>query len=236
MSEYINGWYYSMFDLDRIFPMCEDCRIGGNLSGEGIYPNIKFKKYKCCSDGCFYYEKPKRKKEMFIFSCINAQANRIPFTVENINIAIKWANNWFNEEKYSKYFWWFESGKNIEKPSLHIHFIWKKSKTLNTQNHKRSLCCSWDNIPFKGPLQWEPGNDSCGKIKPGKIWGNKDYDYEGFSDEMLDDKIIYAINSSKDTHENFKDLIMDPHEGQMRAWGGCKSLTAKYKDLRAVEV
>lgn len=234
MSEWHDGWFYSMFDTERKFPLCEDCRIGGNLNWEGVYPNIKYTKYRCIKDGCFYYEEKAKAKERYNFSCINAQANRIPFTIENINKAIKWAENWFDTNKYSKYFWWFESGKNIEKPSLHIHFIWAKSETLCTKNHKRSLRASWDGIGFDGDLQWEPINDATSKIKPGVIyWPNDDYYTEPFTAEYLDDKLIYAINSSKDSHENFTDLINDPQGGQMRAWGGCKSLTAKFRDLQA---
>lgn len=227
--------YYSNLDVEKKFPMCEDCRVGGNLKWDGIYPNIKFEKYACRHTSCLYYEEPPKKKERYNFTCINPRLNKIPFNVENINYAIKWAENWFCSTKYSKYFWWFESGKNPDNPSLHLHFIWAKSEHLNTQNHKRSICSSWNRIPFKGETKMiEVASDWDQEIRPGQIVKPDDYDSSPFTEEYLDDKLIYAINSSKDSHENFRDLISDPHEGQLRAWGGCKSLTAKFRDLQSI--
>ena len=228
----MEGMYYSMFDTEKKFPLCEDCRIGGNLKADGVYPNIKFTKYKCAKPGCTYYEKPKKSKDRFQFACINPRWNKIHWEAKEINKIIEWAEDWFDHDKYSAWFWWVESGKNPEKPSPHIHFIWKKSEHLNTKNHKRSLGSSWDAINFEGEPVDDDGDGQITKISVGQIAKPDDNWSEPFTGQFLDDKIIYSINSSKDLHENFTDLMECPLEGQKRAWGGCKSLTAKYRDLR----
>ncbi len=229
----MEGMLYSMFDTEQKFPLCSDCRIGGNLGYEGVYPNIKFKKYKCAEKRCVYYEQSKTTKERFQFACINPRWNKIKNNAEEINKIISWAENWFDTDKYSNWFWWVESGKNPENPSPHIHFIWKKGKHLNTKNHKRSLTASWNAIPFAGNKCWNPGEE-CYQVSPGDIVKPDDSYSEPFTAQYLDDKMIYAINSSKDSHENYMDLISCPHEGQRRAWGGCKSLTAKFRDLQSI--
>lgn len=157
----------------------------------------------------------KQSKERYNNCNISPRSNKMGFTAENINRVIKWAEDWFDDTKYSEWLWWVESGKDPNDPKIHIHYIWKKSKTLNTQNHMRQLKASW-NATF---------------TKKSKIVNKDDVHSEPFTTEYLNDKIIYAINSCKDTHENFRDLLADPPEGQMRAYGGSNSLTTKLENL-----
>lgn len=213
---------------DNSFPICERCWNNfpdtrgdpctytvknGNVLGLKKLPNF------CNEEGCFNYEIPKiSTNDRYNFSCISTRDDRVPYSIDGINSIVNFANNWFKPEKYKEYFWWIETGKNEENPNLHLHFIWKKQKDLNTKNHKRSMLTFW-------------------KVAVGTECKNKDdYYSEPFTKKYLDDKLIYSINSSKDLHENFRDLISDPPEGALRAYGGCKSLTAKYKDLRNVSI
>ncbi len=217
---------YNRFDTENKFPICEMCWNEFPLTrgdpcilkeaNGGIRLKEKLPHF-CKSEGCFNYIVPKiPQNDRYNFGCISTRDDRVPYTIDGINSIVNFANNWFNKDKYSEYFWWIETGKNEEKPNLHLHFIWKKAKYLNTKNHKRSLVTFW--------------NATVGT----KFVNKDDYYSEPFTSKYIDDKLIYAINSSKDLHENFRDLINHPPEGALRAWGGCKSLTAKYRDLCSV--
>lgn len=219
---------YNYFDSGKKFPVCETC--WNEFPDTGGHPcivdkissdNIKIKKLPgwCKTPGCINYEIPKiPQNDRYNFSCISTREDRVPYTVDGINSIVNFANNWFKPDKYSEYFWWIETGKNEDRPNLHLHFIWKKGKNLNTKNHKRSIVTFW-------------------KATVGTNFVNKDdYHSEPFTSKYLDDKLLYALNDSKDLHKNFRDLITDPPEGALRAWGGSNSLTAKYENLRNVEV
>jgi hypothetical protein len=223
---------YNPFDSKKKFPVCDRCWnefpdtrgfpcIINKLSME----NIKITKLPdfCQNEDCSNFNKLKPKKKEQFYNCnISPRSSKLLVTKENINLIAEWAQDWFCNERYQKYFWWIESGKLESDQNLHLHFIWKKGKYLNTRNHKRDMSASWNLIPFDG---------NRGKIK------NKDDNYsKGFTGEMLGDKIIYALNSSKDTHENYRDLLNEPPEGTLRAWGGCNSLTAKFEELRRISV
>lgn len=159
----------------------------------------------------------KQSKERYQNCNISPRTNKLSYTVENINKVIKWAEDWFDENKYSEWLWWAETGKNPDDPKIHLHYIFKKSKTLNTKNHMRQLKASW-NATFTNKSKIVNKDDVCS---------------EPFTNEYLNDKIIYAINSCKDTHENFRDLLADPPEGLLRAYGGSNSLTTKLENLMA---
>lgn len=221
---------YNPLDTEKKFPVCDRCwnefpdTRGFPCTIDKIsMDNIKITKLPnfCQNKECWNFNnlKPK-KKEQFYFCCISTRSSKLKVNKENINLIVEWATNWFNNERYQKYFWWIESGKKESDQNLHLHYIWKKGKYLNTKNHKRDMSADWNLIPFDGLR---------GKIK------NKDDNYsKGFTGEMLGDKLLYAINSSKDGHENFRDLLEDPPEGALRAWGGCNSLTAKFEELRRI--
>lgn len=194
--------------------------IGNPISVQGNGTNLKIKKLInfCNTDGCNNFNiknKNKLNKERFNFGCITPSIERVPFTVDGINRIVDFCEWWFTHLKYSKYFWWIETGKNPDRPMLHIHFIWKVGKLLDTTNHARNLKTEWNTY---GGL--------------GKIIHKNDYCNKPFTDELLCDKLSYSINSSKDLHENFMDLLTDPPEGTRRCYGGCNSLTAKYRELR----
>lgn len=157
----------------------------------------------------------KKNKIRYNNSNISPRTNKMSFTADNINRIIKWAQIWFTEDKYSEWFWWVESGKNPDDPKLHLHYIWKKAQFLNTHNHLRHLKGDW-NTTFS--------NKS-------KIVEKDDVYTQPFTLEFLNDKLTYAINSCKDEHENFRDLVSDPLPTQMRAYGGSNSLTTKYENL-----
>jgi hypothetical protein len=146
---------------------------------------------------------------------ISPRTNKLSFTAENINKVISWAEKWFTEDKYKEWLYWVESGKDPDDAKIHLHYIWLKGEHLNTKNHMRQLKASW-NSTF---------------TNKSKIVNNDDCHSEPFTQEYLNDKIIYAINSCKDTHENFRDLISDPLDAQMRAYGGSNSLTTKLENL-----
>lgn len=221
------SFIYNRFDTEKSFPVCEVCwnefpTTGGHPCiykiSRGEITSLKKLPFWCKTEGCINYEVPKiPQNDRYNFSCISTRDDRVPYTVDGINSIVNFANNWFNKDKYSEYFWWIETGKNEDRPNLHLHYIWKKSKTLNTKNHKRSLLCFW-------------------KATVGTKFVNKDdYHSEPFTSKYLDDKLLYALNDSKDLHKNFRDLISDPPEGALRAVGGCKSLTAKFRDLQEVK-
>lgn len=150
---------------------------------------------------------------------ISPRTNKLSYTVDNVNSIIKWAENWFNHEKYKEWLWWVETGKDSNDPKLHLHYIWLKSEHLNTKNHLRQMKADWNNT----------------FTNKSKIVNKDDCDSEPFTSEYLNDKIIYAINSCKDTHENFRDLISDPLPAQMRAYGGSNSLTTKLENLIEIQ-
>ena len=154
-------------------------------------------------------------KVRYINGNISPRTNKLPFTAENINKVLTWAEKWFNEDKYKEWFYWVESGKEPDDPKIHLHYIWTKNKYLDTKNHMRAMKADW-NGTF---------------TSQSKIVNKDDVDSEPFTQEYLNDKLIYAINSCKDDHENFRDLISDPLPAQMRAFGGSNSLTTKFENL-----
>lgn len=194
--------------------------MGEPIIVSGSIPNnIQIKKLIdfCKDEHCRNYNiknKGRVKKERYNFGCIAPRIERVPYSTDGINRIISFCEIWFNHLRYSEYFWWIETGKDIDNPKPHIHFIWKAGKLLDTKNHSRSLRTEWN--LFGG----------LGKIT------EKDEQYsKPFTNEVLLDKLGYAINSSKDTHENFRDLITNPLDGQLKAFRGCNSLTAKYREL-----
>lgn len=218
---YENGFY-----LNGEIKICERCMdnfpeyIGNPISVTGNGTNLKIKKLVdfCKTDDCNNFNqknKNKFKKERYNFGCIAPRIHRVPFTTDGINRIIDWCEMWFNHLKYSKYFWWIETGKDPDNPKLHIHYIWKVGKLLDTKNHARNIRTEWNTYSGLG-----------------KITEKDEYYSHPFTDDVLCDKLSYAINSSKDLHENFMDLLTNPPEGARGCYGGCNSLTAKFRELR----
>lgn len=186
------------------------------------------KKIPCRIKGCDYYDGPRPQSEQrYNFSCINTnfgkRKNKMKYTTKNMNKIINWCNNWFNNEKYKFYFWWLESGKNPDDPALHIHYIWAKNESYmgfgrDFGNHARDIKNAWTDARL------------------GRFIEKDDYNTEAFTHRYLNDKLRYAINSSKDSHENFHDLLDGEadggREGQLKGWNGCISLTAKFREMR----
>lgn len=193
--------------------MGEPCIVSGSGNNIKVRTIINF----CKDESCRNFNiknKGKLKQDRYNFGCIAPRVERCPYTTEAINKIVKFCEMWFNHLRYSEYFWWIETGKDIDNPKPHIHYIWKKGKLLDTKNHSRNLRTEWN---------------SWGGI--GKISAKDEIFSNPFTSELLLDKLGYSINSSKDTHENFRDLLTNPLEGQLRASGGCNSLTAKYREL-----
>lgn len=220
---YAEGFYISKSSDIKVCERCMDTfpeHIGIPMVVDGIGNGIKIKKLPdfCKTEECDNFNpknKGKKKKERYYFGCIAPRVQRVPYTVEGINRIIDWCEAWFNHLKYSKYFWWIETGKDIDNPKLHIHYIWKCGKLLDTKNHARNIRTEWNT--FNGI---------------GKITEKDEYYSNAFTDDVLCDKLGYAINSSKDLHENFRDLLTNPPEGARGCYGGCNSLTAKFRELR----
>lgn len=172
------------------------------------------KKIPCKIKECRYYDKPTVSKNRYVFGCINPRSDKLQFSVKNINKVIRWIPTWFNNTKYKEWFAWVETGKNPDNPSIHLHYIWAKNGITDTSNNKRNMTKSWESA------------------KLGKCKNADDHSTEQFTEEYLKDKLMYAINATKDEHSNFRDLIGDPLEGQMTAYDGGNSLTAKFRELR----
>lgn len=219
---------YSMFDEDKKYPQCEECRacpyhIKKWVNVQGCSEPV-FGKKKCCRvEECMFYEKPHKKKKRYYFTCLSPRSNKIPLKANNINKIMNWAescirgNGWYDE-----YFCWVETGKNKDDPTLHIHIIWSKGKYFDASNNASNLKKSWNRIDFGDPRV----------LKIGRLDNKDDYDSQPFTEEFLEDKLMYAINCTKDEHANFLDLIQNPLLGQSRAYLGCNSLTAKFRELQ----
>lgn len=218
---------YSLFDSEKKYPQCEECKncpyhIKKWVNVQGCSEPI-FGKKKCCRiEECMYYDKPQKKKIRYNFTCLSPRTNKIPLNAKNINKILAWAKNLIGGcNYYDEWFYWVEVGKKIKDPTLHIHIIWSAGKNFNSSNNATNLKKSWDKIDF---------GDSARKI--GNLHNKDDYLTEAFTEEFLVDKLMYAINCTKEEHANFRDLIQNPFEGQNKAYLGCNSLTAKFRELQ----
>lgn len=132
-----------------------------------------------------------------------APLTRITYCAENIRLLNDFCIDLF-QKKAKKYFencWWvIESGKNADRPNLHVHVL---CDFLKKHNFRRDLVSCWRR--HFGSEQWSDITYRIYDKKKGKF--NCGIDMKACNTALIQqDKLAYMKNGEKGSHENFTDL------------------------------